>query len=132
MKNSKINRTKDNERKNMMGIILVYVMFSVSGLLLLKIGTTRAFSLTLTEGNLDIKISGILLIGMCLYLLALITSLIAMKTIDLSIFYPISAGLGYVLVCLLSYLVLREHITRMQLGGMLFILIGVVLMNLRK
>lgn len=116
----------------MMGIILVYVMFSVSGLLLLKIGTTRAFSLTLTEGNLDIKISGILLIGMCLYLLALITSLIAMKTIDLSIFYPISAGLGYVLVCLLSYLVLREHITRMQLGGMLFILIGVVLMNLRK
>lgn len=118
--------------RNMMTIIFVYVAFSVVGLLLLKIGTTRAFSLTYAEGNFDFKVNVVLLIGMCLYLMAFVTSLIAMKSIDLSVFYPVSAGLGYVFVCLLSYLVLKENISKEQLVGILFILIGVILMNLKK
>lgn len=115
-----------------MGIIILYVLFSVSGLLFLKIGTTRAFDLSFSNGNFKFTINYILMIGTLLYLIAFITSLIAMKTIDLSIFYPISAGLGYVLVCLLSYLVLKEAISKQQLIGMLFILVGVILMNLKK
>lgn len=127
---NKINQ--DNKRKKMMAIILIYVELSVSGLLLLKIGTTKSFSFSLQSGNFNFQFSGILLIGLVLYLLALITSLIAMKTIDLSIFYPVSASLGYILVCLLSYFVLKEQITKEQLMGMIFILIGIVLMNLKR
>ena len=125
-------RKNQNRRKNSMSIIFIYVLFSVSGLLFLKIGTTKAFDLSFSNGNFKFTINYILIIGTVLYLMAFITSLIAMKTIDLSIFYPISAGLGYVLVCLLSYLVLKEAITKQQLIGMLFILIGVILMNLKN
>ena len=120
---------KDNKRRKSMGIILIYVAFSVTGLLLLKIGT---FSLSFSNGNFEFSVNSILLIGTVLYLLAFITSLIAMKTIDLSIFYPISAGLGYVLVCILSYIVLKETIAKEQLIGIVFILVGVILMNLKK
>lgn len=123
---------KKEKRKKVMAIIFIYVAFSVSGLLLLKIGTTKSFSLTFTDGAINFKVSGILLIGMCLYLMAFVTSLIAMKSIDLSVFYPVSAGLGYIFVCLLSCLVLKEVITKEQLLGMFFILIGVILMNIRK
>lgn len=115
-----------------MGIILLYVLFSVSGLLLLKIGATTAFDFSVSKGCFNIKISGVLLIGACLYLIAFVTSLIAMKNINLSIFYPISAGLGYVFVCLLSNFVLKEEITLKQLLGMVVILIGVILMNVKK
>lgn len=115
-----------------MAIILIYVTFSVSGLLLLKIGTTRAFDVSISNGNFSFSVNGFLLIGMCLYLVSFLTSLVAMKTIDLSIFYPISAGLGYIFVCLLSYLILKEHISKEQLIGMGLILIGVVLMNLKR
>ena len=123
---------KDNKMRKSMGIILIYVAFSVTGLLLLKIGTTRSFSLSFSNGNFEFSVNSILLIGTVLYLLAFITSLIAMKTIDLSIFYPISAGLGYVLVCILSYIVLKETIAKEQLIGIVFILVGVILMNLKK
>lgn len=115
-----------------MAIILIYVLFSVSGLLLLKIGTSKAFELSISEGNFSLTVSGVLVIGMCLYLLSFVTSLIAMKNMDLSVFYPISAGLAYVFVCLLSYVVLRENISRNQLIGMGFILVGVIMMNLKK
>ena len=122
---------KRNKSKEMI-VILVYVLFSVSGLLLLKIGTMKKFSVSLSEGVFDVQLSGILLIGLFLYLMALVTSLIAMKTIDLSIFYPISAGLGYVLVCFCSFFILKENITRQQFIGMAFILVGVVMMNLKQ
>lgn len=115
-----------------MKIILIYVIFSVSGLLLLKIGATKSLEFKITEGDIYLTVNTTLLIGTCLYLLSFLTSLIAMKSIDLSIFYPVSAGLGYILVCLLSYLILKESITKEQLMGMICILVGVVLMNLKK
>ena len=37
-----------------------------------------------------------------------------MKTINLSVFYPLSTGLAYVFVCLASYLILKEAITWKQ------------------
>ncbi|MCD2436606.1 SMR family transporter [Acidaminococcus sp. NSJ-142] len=117
---------------NAMWMIIVYVIFSVSGLLLLKMGATRAFSFMVSDGNLNVKLNYLLLLGTCLYLLSFVTSLIAMKSIDLSIFYPVSAGLGYILVCLLSYFVLKEAISTNQVIGMGLILIGVIFMNLRK
>lgn len=126
MENNNIRKRKD------MTIILIYVMLSVSGLLLLKIGTTKAFNLSIANGNVNISFNVILLIGTCFYVMSFVTSLIAMRAIDLSIFYPISAGLGYILVCLLSHFVLKENISRRQLIGILFILVGVIFMNLRK
>ncbi len=127
-----MNNLIENKRIKNMSIILLYVAFSVTGLLLLKIGTTRGFNLSIDAGIINFKISSILILGLVLYLLALLTSLIAMKSIDLSIFYPISAGLGYIFVCILSVIVLKEQITKEQFIGIILILIGVILMNLRR
>lgn len=107
-------------------------MFSVTGLLLLKIGATKSFSLSFKGGNIIFNFHGVLIAGLALYLMALVTSLIAMKTIDLSVFYPVSAGLGYVLVCLLSYFVLKEAILKEQMMGMILVFIGIVLMNIKR
>ena len=55
-----------------------------------------------------------------------------MKGMNLSLFYPLSAGLIYIAVCVASYLVLKEKISVQQLIGMVVILAGIVIMNLGK
>lgn len=115
-----------------MTLILLYVILSAFGLLMLKIGTMQGLELQVLSGKIHFTVSTVLLMGICFYILSFVISLIAMKTIELNVFYPIAAGLGYVLICILSYTVLREKITTYQLIGMIFILAGVLLMNIKK
>lgn len=111
--------------------ILIYVLLSSFGLVMLKIGTNHSLKFSLNEGNFTLSINYILIIGMFLYALSFITSLIAMKGIKLNIFYPVSAGLVYILVGLLSFFVLHEKISLTQIVGMGIILVGVVIMNIK-
>ncbi len=111
--------------------ILLYVFFSSFGLVLLKIGT-RQLVLSFDKGNITISINFILIIGMLFYALSFITSIITMKEMNLSVFYPVSAGLVYVLVCLFSYFMLKEKVTLNQVIGICITLIGIIIMNIKK
>ena len=73
-----------------------------------------------------------LVLGACLYVVSFLTSMVVMKGMNLSVFYPLSAGLIYIAVCILSFLLLKEKITTTQLIGMAVILAGIVIMNLNK
>lgn len=117
--------------KNILQIV-IYVILSSCGLVMLKIGTSHSLKFTLSKGNFTVSMNYILLIGMFFYVLSFITSLIAMKGIKLSIFYPVSAGLVYVLVGLLSFFVLHEKISLQQIAGMGIILAGVIIMNIKE
>ncbi len=112
--------------------IVIYVILSSCGLVMLKIGTSHSLKFSLNKGNFTVSMNYILLIGMFFYVLSFITSLIAMKGIKLSIFYPVSAGLVYVLVGLLSFFVLHEKISLRQIAGMGIILAGVIIMNIKE
>lgn len=110
--------------------ILIYVILSVSGLTLLKVGTGHDFKFCVDRGVFEVKLNIHLILGMFLYVLSFIASLIAMKSLDLSIYYPVSAGLGYVLVCIVSFFVLKEVIIIKQWVGICLILVGIMIMNL--
>jgi len=58
--------------------------------------------------------------------------MVVMKGMNLSLFYPLSAGLIYIAVCVASYLVLKEKISVQQLIGMVVILAGIVIMNIGR
>ncbi len=112
--------------------IVIYVLLSSFGLVFLKLGTNNALDFSFNDGNFTLHINYILIIGMFFYILSFITSLIAMKGMNLNIFYPVSAGLVYILVALLSVFVLHEKISLRQLFGMVVILAGVIIMNVKK
>lgn len=112
--------------------IIIYVCFSAGGLILLKLGTARGFEIGLGNGVFSLKINGTLLFGMVLYILSFITSLIVMKSMNLSVFYPVSAGLMYVVIGIASYFIMKETITIRQLVGMGLILLGIIIMNIKK
>jgi len=119
------------KRKKDMTLIILYVLISASGLILLKIGANHEFMVNISKEGLGISVNWQILLGMLFYVCSFLVSLMAMKKINLSIFYPISSGLGYVVICLTSYLVLKETIYLKQLVGMVIILVGVVVINLK-
>ncbi len=118
-------------KESMIGL-LVYVCLSAAGLTLIKIGLGRGSSLMIDKTGFLLKFNWLLIFGMCIYILSFLTSLLVMKSMNLSIYYPISAGLVYIIVCILSVAVLKEKITPVQLVGMAIIFAGIIIMNLGK
>ena len=112
--------------------LLIYVCMSAAGLTMIKIGTARESTLLLDTAGFDLKLSWILVIGLCVYVLSFLMSIMVMKRMNLTIFYPLSAGLIYILVSLAGFIVLKEAFTVQQLIGMAIILVGIVVMNLGK
>ena len=73
-----------------------------------------------------------MIIGMVVYIVSFLLSLAVMKKMNLSVFYPISAGLIFILTCILSVVLLKEKVAVNQFIGMGIILIGIVVMNIKK
>lgn len=117
--------------KGMIGLI-IYVCLSAMGLTLIKVGLGNKTSLSIDPKGFSLSFSWILIIGMCLYILSFLTSLLVMKSMSLSMYYPFSAGLIYILVCVLSVIVLKEKIGLFQLIGMAVIFVGILIMNIQK
>ena len=112
--------------------LLVYVCMSAAGLTMIKIGTSRASTLLLDQTGFELKLSWVLVIGLCTYVLSFLMSIVVMKRMNLTMFYPLSAGLIYVLVSLAGFMILKEGFTIQQLLGMAVILVGIVMMNIGK
>lgn len=115
----------------MLGLI-IYVCMSAAGLTLIKIGTAKESTLLINSAGFDLRLSWLLVIGLCIYVLSFLMSIMVMKRMNLTIFYPLSAGLIYILVSLAGFLVLKEPFTSWQIVGMGIILTGIVVMNLGK
>ena len=117
--------------KYMVGLI-IYVCLSAAGLTLIKLGLGKNSTLLLNKGGFDLTLSWTLVLGAVVYVVSFLLSMVVMKGMNLSLFYPLSAGLIYIAVCVASYLVLKEKISVQQLIGMVVILAGIVIMNLGK
>lgn len=117
--------------KHMIGLI-IYVCLSATALTLIKLGLKTNSTLLLDKRGFNISLSWILILGAILYIISFLLSLIVMKSMNLSLFYPLSAGLIYIAVCILSMLVLKEKPSVYQFVGMTIILAGIIVMNLGK
>ena len=120
------------ESKKKMKVILImslYMCCSAMGLVLIKMGVNKGFGISLENNFLQIKFGVILIVGMLLYVTSFLLSLFAMSKLDLNYFYPISSGMIYIFVCVLSVVLLKENISKTAICGMILILAGVVVMN---
>ncbi len=110
--------------------VLIYACLSAAGLTMIKMGLGKGSTLVFSKAGFSLSFSWISVIGMCLYIMSFLMSLVVMKSMDLSVFYPLSAGLIYILVCILSVVMLKDRIGMTQLVGMVVILAGILIMNL--
>lgn len=86
----------------------------------------------LIDGTLkSIIFNPFIIFGFVFYGIATLLLVAALKYGNLSTLYPI-IGLGYVWVCLFSFFLFKESITKMDLLGITFIFCGVAMLGVNR
>ncbi|MBC1236742.1 small multidrug resistance protein [Nostoc linckia z18] len=102
-------------------ILLVSILFSISGQLLMKHTMTNSH-----QGLLNWEFLQQLALSITVYCLAIVTWILALRNVKLSIAYPVTS-LNYVGILLGSYYFFNEVITITRIIGVLTIFAGVLL-----
>ncbi len=102
-------------------ILLVSILFSISGQLLMKHTMTNSH-----QGLLNWEFFQQLALSITVYCLAIVTWILALRNVKLSIAYPVTS-LNYVGILLGSYYFFNEVITITRIIGVLTIFAGVLL-----
>lgn len=110
--------------------LVIYIIFSVSGSTLLKLGSTAKILFTVPFINMGLSVYTI--IGFVCYGLSFIFYTILLSKFDLSFISPLTVGLVYVLLMITAFVFFHEQITIYKLLGSSLILIGVLLMIVKK
>ena len=121
-------------RKDIMRILMIilYLIFTVSGLILMKKGG-NAGKITLTTGEFGFTISWISALGFICYIISfLLFTRIIMMFENVSYISPICNGIAQVMIMVASWLILKERLTGLSIGGAALVIIGVVIMNIKK
>lgn len=121
-------------RKDIMRILMIilYLIFTVSGLILMKKGG-NAGKVTLTAGEFGFTISWISALGFICYIISfLLFTRIIMMFENVSYISPICNGIAQVMIMVASWLILKERLTGLSIGGAALVIIGVVIMNIKK
>lgn len=109
--------------------IALYLFCSVGGLTLVKIGSNNN-NFSVESSFFNLQLSYLTLIGLILYIVSFLMWIVIVGKFNLSYIQPLTTGLSYVLIISASIFILKEVITPFQWGGLVFILIGVILMNI--
>ncbi|MBC5786872.1 MULTISPECIES: hypothetical protein [Clostridiaceae] len=113
-------------------IAALYILLSCSGLVLFKLGSQTGISLGVSSGIFSFKISLISIFGMLCYISSFLIYLVLVSKFDLSKIYPITTGIIFIGVMVASVLFLHESVSWVQILASGLILIGVVLLSLKR
>ena len=110
--------------------LVIYIIFSVSGSTLLKLGSSTKSLFTVPFINMSI--STYTFIGFICYGLSFLFYTILLSKFDLSFISPPTVGLVYVLLMITAFVFFHEQVTAYKLVGSSLILIGVLLIIIKK
>lgn len=112
-------------------LVLVYLFCSVLGLILMKKGG-NAGSLAVNNGNVGLSINLISFVGLIFYIVSFLLYTKVVTSFDLSYIIPIITGVSQILILLASWSFLKETISKQGIIGAIIIIIGILVMNIKK
>lgn len=112
--------------------ITIYVLCSVSGLVLFKLGSTEDLTLEINRSFFCLKVGWLSVLGLILYIISFVVYMGLAAKNNLSYLVPVTVGAVYCLTMLASVVIFKEQVRFLQLLGSAFILIGLVLMNIKQ
>ena len=113
-------------------MIILYLTFTVSGLILMKKGG-NAGKITLGSGEIGFNISWISALGFICYIISfLLFTRIIMMFENVSYISPICNGIAQACIVIASIIFLKEQYSFFTLGGATLIIVGVIIMNLKR
>ena len=110
-------------------VFIVYIVLSVTGVVLIKYGAKHPLSLSTGDGHFALSFGYITLLGLLCYVCSflLYTSLVAKN--DLSYIVPLSTGAAYLLTFAASVGIFHEKISTTRIIGSVIILAGIILVS---
>ena len=112
-------------------IILLYLLLTMSGLVLMKLGGNTG-SFAMENGDINFGISPISLIGFICYIGSFFIYTRMVVMFDLSYITPICTGIVQILTLIASKIVFKEQITLQGIIGASIIIAGLLIMNFKK
>ena len=112
-------------------MIVIYIAFTVSGLILMKKGG-NAGKIGIGSGEFSFSISWISALGFICYIISfLLFTRIIMMFDNVSYISPICNGIAQACIVIASIIFLKEEYSVATLGGALLIIAGVIITNLQ-
>lgn len=129
-----MNNEKSKEKIQMMNVILiaVYICLTVTGVVLFKLGTQKEFIVSISAGVFNLKMSLLSIVGLLCYLCSFLMYMFLISQFDISYIVPVTTGIVQVATFVLAILIFKECVTVPKVVATVLILIGVVLMNIKK
>ncbi|WP_294378990.1 hypothetical protein [uncultured Clostridium sp.] len=110
----------------------IYILFSVSGLTLIKYGGNHSELAKAVLPIIDMPISWYVIVGLFCYGMSFILYMGVITKFDLGVIIPIVAGIVNILIMISAIIILKEKLTLNMIIGAVIIILGIVIMNLKK
>lgn len=112
-------------------LVLAYLVFSILGLILMKKGG-NAGSINLNNGNVGLSVNVISFVGIFFYIISFLLYTKVVTTFDLNYIIPIITGVSQLLILLASWGILKETISKQGIVGAIIIIVGILVMNIKR
>ena len=113
-------------------LIALYVLTTSSALVILKLGAKTGLPFNFVEGKLHLNITIYTITGVLLYGLSFLTYIYLVSKYDLGYIIPLTAALVYTLIFTASFFIFKEVFTAVKVMGILLIIGGLILLNIKK
>lgn len=111
-------------------LTFIYVVLTTGGLFCFKMGGD-SLSLSL-KGGISFKVGFVTFLGLLLYIGSFLLWQKLLATYDLSYIVPLTTGIVQVIVLVMGYFIFKENISLINLGGIILVIIGIVLISIKR
>lgn len=127
-----MNKTKEGYKMINIILIAVYIILTIGGVVLFKLGTQKDFLVSIATGVFTLKISLLSIIGLVCYLCSFFMYMFLISKFDLTYIVPVTTGIVQVATFVLAIIIFKESVTVSKVVATGLILIGVILLNIKK
>jgi drug/metabolite transporter (DMT)-like permease len=113
-------------------LIALYVMSTSLALVFLKLGSEAAAPFTLSNGRPHINLNWYVSAGLLLYGTSFIVYTYLISKYDFGYIVPLATALVYTAIVISAYFIFHEAFTVAKIMGIVLILVGLILLNLKR
>lgn len=112
-------------------LVIIYLILTVSGVTLMKLGGNPG-TIAIKEGSFQFGMSLVSAAGFICYICSFLLFTRIVVMFDLSYIMPLCTGITQVITLVVAGMVFKEEFTWQSIAGASAIIIGIILMNLKK
>lgn len=113
-------------------LFIVYLVFSISGITLMKIGAEAPLTVELANKALHISAGTTTLIGLLCYICSFLIYTRLIATYDITYLVPVASAIVQIVVVGIALVFFKEQLTLLKSIGLALTLVGVLLMNIKR